>query len=510
MSPPDIDRRRFIEAGGALAALSLAAPLAVQTAAAATATNYKALVCVFLVGGNDGHNTVLATDSGSWSRYFAARNTGQSPIALMPPGAAPTPVGQISAVTGRRAQLATPEAWGGVLPIVPKSPQTIPGGAAGSVRTFALHPFLAPLQALFNRGRLAVVANLGTLTQPITKAQYQAGGPVPAFLFSHLDQQHAWQSTATDGVELGWGGQMADSFLSGNGANALFTAVAPLDNALFLSGRNTLQYVVDTGPAPAYLIGAVGSGLIFNGFAQPALMSAVIQNAGSTSDFANDHAAVVTRSIQAAGVVNAAVSQAPAALIPAPPAYVNPITGGTQVNPLAQQLQTVARMIAAAPGLGIQRQVFCVTLGSFDSHQNQNLTQPNLLAQLAQAMAYFDAALSNIGGVDLGASVTTFTASDFGRTFTTNGTGTDHAWGGHHFVMGGAVKGGDIYGQYPTVGIDLGSFVNPDMSGNALVPTLAVDQYAATLGGWFGVPAPALSAIFPNLGAFGAANLGFV
>jgi uncharacterized protein (DUF1501 family) len=197
-------------------------------------------------------------------------------------------------------------------------------------------------------------------------------------------------------------------------------------------------------------------------------------------------------------------------MVPNPPLYVNPISGATQVNNLAQQLQTVAKIIAAAPGLGLTRQVFHVGLLGFDTHSLQNVNQPDLLGQLAQALAYFDGVLTNLGGQDISASVTTFTASDFGRGFTVNGDGTDHGWGSHHFIMGGAVRGGVIYGQYPTLGLDSATFTNPDMLGNTLIPTTAVDQYAATLGAWFGVSPANLSAIFPNLGNFSTANLGFV
>jgi len=220
--------------------------------------------------------------------------------------------------------------------------------------------------------------------------------------------------------------------------------------------------------------------------------------------------AVVTRSINAAGTITQAVSQGAAATVAPPPAYTSPITGLTQPNPLAQQLQAVAELIAAAPQLGLRRQIFFLGMSTFDSHAGQNASQPDLLGQLAQALAYFDSTLSNLGGVDHSASVTTFTASEFGRTFTTNGSGTDHAWGSHHFVMGWAVKGGNIYGQYPTLGIDLGGFNNPNMVGAALIPTTSVDQYGATLGAWLGVPTSSLPAIFPNLANFAASNLGFV
>jgi uncharacterized protein (DUF1501 family) len=194
---------------------------------------------------------------------------------------------------------------------------------------------------------------------------------------------------------------------------------------------------------------------------------------------------------------------------------VNPFSGYTIPNTLAQQLGAVARMIAVAPVLGLTRQVFFVSLGGFDSHANQNSNQPDLLGQVAQAMAYFDGVLGNIGGVNMRSAVTTFTASDFSRTFTTNGSGTDHAWGSYQFVMGGALKTastglGDMYGQYPTLGVDSASFTNPNAVGNALVPTISVDQYAATLGAWMGVTSSDLAAIFPNLANFSTADLGFM
>jgi len=192
------------------------------------------------------------------------------------------------------------------------------------------------------------------------------------------------------------------------------------------------------------------------------------------------------------------------------PAYRNPITGATETNSLAVQLQAVARMIAAAPTLGVKRQIFFVSLGGWDTHDFQNTAQANNLSKVAHALAYFDGALGNLAGVNMREAVTTFTASDFSRTFTTNGDGTDHAWGGHHLVMGGSVRGGDIYGQYPTLGVDLGTFRNPDMSRSYLVPTTSVDQYGATMGRWLGVSEPNLDTIFPNLRNMASRGLGFV
>ncbi len=516
MTQRNIDRRALLRMGGALSVLGAGGSLALQlaaagSAAAATATDYKAIVCVFMFGGNDGHNTVLATDSDSWGRYWSARWTGQDPIALMPVGTPPTALGQVSPITGRKVAAANPEAWGGVLPIVPSVAQPIPPGTNATVRTFGLHPFLGPLQTLFNRRRLAVVANLGTLIQPITKAQFLPGSPLlPSNLFSHNDQQSIWQSGMAEGAQFGWGGAMADLLYGQNGVNSAFTSISSTGGAVFLAGRSTGQYAITPGGQPATFINGAHATTLFGSATGPATVSAVVQDTGSSSDFANDYAGVVTRSINAAGTISQAVSQGAATTVLPPPSYKSPITGLTQPNVLAQQFQAVAELIAAAPNLGLKRQIFFLGMPSFDTHAGQNAAQPDLLGQLAQAFAYFDATLSNLGGVDQSASVTTFTASDFGRAFTTNGTGADHGWGSHHFVMGGAVKGGRLYGQYPTLGVDLGGFSNPDMAGNTLIPTTSVDQYGATLGAWLGVPPSSLPAIFPNLGNFGASNLGFV
>jgi uncharacterized protein (DUF1501 family) len=516
MATSPMDRRQLLRYGGALSALGAAAPFALQLAAAGSAAgqsaaDYKALVCIFLFGGNDANNAVLATDADSWGRYFSARNTGADPIALMPVGTAVTPVGQTSPVTGRVSRAASPEAWGGVLPIVPNTANPVPAGTNATSRTFALHPFLGPAKTLFDAGRLAILANVGTLVTPITKAQYVAKSvAVPLRLYSHNDQQSEWQAGASEGAKLGWGGRMADLISGTNGTNSVFTAISVSGNAVFLSGQSVVQYQLSNNAQPAVLVTGAQGASLFGSSAGPSNVQALIQDISAPNDLANDYASVVSRSINTATAVNAAYAQPASAGIPAPAAFVNPITGVSGANSLAVQLQTVARMIAASGGLGLKRQVFFVSLGGWDTHQTQNSTQPVLLAQVAHALAYFDGVMGNIGGLDRRAQVTAFTASDFSRTFTTNGSGTDHAWGSHHFILGGAVSGKNIYGQYPTLGVDLGTFKNPDMVGNALIPTTSVDQYAATLGAWFGVGASDLNNIFPNLGRFSRANLGFV
>jgi uncharacterized protein (DUF1501 family) len=516
MTHGTIHRRQLLRIGGGLSMLGAAAPFAAQlvaagNAASQSAPDYKALVCVFLFGGNDSHNMVLATDSDSWGRYFAARNTGNDPIALMPVGTPPTPVGATNSVTGRVAEAASPEAWGGVLPIVPRTVQAIPAGTNASVRTFAVHPFMAPVKTLFDAGRLAVVANVGTLIRPITKTQYEARTVAfPANLFSHNDQQSTWQAGQTEGARTGWGGRFGDLLTSLNGTGSLFTAVSTAGNAVFLSGQNVVQYQMSTGAQPAAVITGQSGTSLFGSTVAPGRVRDIIQDTSSASLFAADYATTTGRSIAASSTLNSVFASSGVTSVPMAPAYRNPITGATETNSLANQLQAVARMIAAAPTLGVKRQIFFVSLGGWDTHAFQNTAQANNLSKVAHALAYFDGALGNLAGVNMREAVTTFTASDFSRTFTTNGDGTDHAWGGHHLVMGGSVRGGDIYGQYPTLGVDLGTFRNPDMSRSYLVPTTSVDQYGATMGRWLGVSEPNLDTIFPNLRNMASRGLGFV
>jgi uncharacterized protein (DUF1501 family) len=510
-------RRQFLLSAGAVAT---AAPIATAfglqlaafgQAASQSVSDYKALVCIFQLGGNDANNVVLPTDTDSWNRYWLARNTGADPIALMPVGSPVVPVGSVSPITGRTSGRATPEWWGGVLPIVPRTVNPVPPGTNATTRTFGLHPFMAPVVPLFEQGRLGIIANVGTLIEPVTKAQYIARSRrLPVNLFSHNDQQSVWQAGQVEGVRTGWGGQFGDMLASLNGSNSVFTALSTSGNTVFLSGRNVIQYQVSTGASPAVLLNGASATSLFGSSAAPALVRQIIQDTSHATTLGSDYSGVTNRSILASSTLNTAAAGAIPAGLPGAGTYTNRISGNTETNSIAVQLQTVARMIAAGQALGLRRQVFFVAMGGHDNHDVQNTAQPNNLAKLAAALALFDSTLANVGGVDMRASVTTFTASDFGRTYNTNGDGTDHAWGAHHFVMGGAVQGGDIYGQFPTVGVDVSGFNNPDMVSNHLIPTTSVDQFAATMGAWFGVSNTDLNTIFPNLRNFARPNLGFV
>ncbi|MBL8290175.1 MAG: DUF1501 domain-containing protein [Rubrivivax sp.] len=512
-------RRLFLRHGAALSALAGAgAPLALNllaagSAAAQAAPDYRALVCFFLFGGNDTYNMVLPTDAASWAAYTATRNQAPDPIALLAAGTAPNAA----------AGAGTPARLGGVLPIAALNATGLNTG-----RAFALHPLMGELRTMFDTDRrLAIVPNVGPLVMPTTKAQYgQASHPKPLRLFSHNDQQSTWQALAPEGATRGWGGRMGDALAAGNGS-AVFTSVSASGGAVWLNGNTVQQYQV--GSAGAIRLGANAGGQVYGSTAVAQALARIAGSARSGHVLEADVAAVAQRSIAAEETLRTALRPASDAAFGTAPAsgsynanadpklqYLNPLTGAMAFNAVAQQFQVVARMIDAAlrGAVAVKRQVFFVSLGGFDTHDLQNRNHADLMARVAQALRYFDTTLGALAARNL---VTTFTASDFGRTFTSNGDGTDHGWGAHHFVMGGAVKGGDVYGRFPVLAPKNANNNNFDGSGDqlgngSLLPVNSVDQMAATLGAWFGVSAGDLAAIFPNLANFDAAqrNLGFM
>ena len=508
-------RRVFLRQAGAMSALvGGAAPLALNlsalgSAAAAGAADYKAIVCLFFYGGNDAYNMVLPTDAASWQAYTTTRNQAPDPISLLAAGVAPDP----AAAAGSPARL------GGVLPISPLRAQS---------RSFALHPMMASLQTLFNTDkRLAILPNIGPLVMPTTKAQYgQSSYPKPARLFSHNDQQNTWQALGPEGASLGWGGRMGDMLVAQN-TRPVFTAVSASGNAVFVSGSTVQQYQVSTNGAIA--LGVNTASQVFGSADVGAVLQQLASSTRSDHPFDADVATVARRAIDAEQTLRNLRAASDPVFGTTPPVgttysqandpklrYVNPVTGATVSSGLAQQFQVVARMIEAGltGATGVQRQVFFVSLGGFDTHDGQNKTHADLYARIAHALAYFDTTLGALGARN---NVTTFSASDFGRTFTSNGDGTDHGWGSHHFVMGGAVKGGDLYGTFPVLGLKNANNSNfdssPDQLGNgAMLPGTSVDQLGATLGRWFGLSDTQIATIFPNLANFNLSvrDLGFM
>jgi uncharacterized protein (DUF1501 family) len=458
-----MSRRDFLRCVASAGVLRAAAPFGMQLAGigAAAATqnpqDYRALVCVFMFGGNDSYNTILPFDKSEFDVY---RNI--------------------------RPEIALP--LESLLEIRPEN---------ASGRRFALHPALAPMQKLFGNGTAAIVANVGPLVVPIQDAAAfrQPSVPRPPKLFSHNDQQAVWQSFSPEGAKIGWGGRMGDLWAEQNG-NHMFTAISTSGNALLLASEKTRQYQISVRGAIG--INRLGAQSLFgSGMAAEALRAQIA--ATHNHAFQQEYGAVVERSVEAHGLIAAALDTLP---------ETDPRVALPQEltqDRLAQQLRVVARMIGvrAHENLRMKRQIFFVSLGGFDTHDDQLEKQAELLASFARSVAYFQESMSRL---DVADSVTLFTASDFGRTLTSNGDGSDHGWGGHHFIVGGAVNGGRIYGHFPDIALNTAT----EVGNGRLLPTTAVDQYVATLGRWMGVSENDLSLLLPNLSNFTPRNLGFL
>lgn len=456
-------RRAFLKRASALSVAGIAAPWALNLAAmaeasAATAGDYKALVCVFLYGGNDYANTLVPYDAGNYALYQQMRP---------------------SFAYARDSLTATALA-----------PAVDPQDSAGFAHQYALAPELAPLLPLFNGGQLGVMLNVGTLVQPTTKLQYtNKSVKLPPKLFSHNDQQSVWQSSSPEGATSGWGGRMGDLFEAGNG-NATFTCINVSGNAVFLSGKSAVQYQVST--SGSVQLAGLKSPLFGSASCTEALRALISQPRAHLLE--NEYNRVTRRSIDANGTLTGALAAATPLATPFPAG-----------NSLADQLKMVARMISAAPALGAKRQVFFVSLGGFDNHDAMLTVHPGLMTTVAAALSAFYSATVELGVAD---KVTAFTASDFGRTLSGNNDGSDHGWGSMHFMLGGAVNGKRFYGSAPVVANG-----GPDDVGQGrLLPSTSVDQFAATMGKWLGASDSELLALLPNLGNYNASarNLGFV
>lgn len=458
-------RRAFLQRASAVSVAGIATPWALNLAAMAEASaataasdDYKAIVCVFLYGGNDYANTLIPYDASNYNAYYNLRPTlAYSRDSLVNTVLAPT---------------------------------VAPVDAAGFSRQYALAPELAPLLPIFNAGKMGVMLNVGTLVQPTTKLQYtNKTVALPPKLFSHNDQQSVWQSSAPEGATSGWGGRMGDLFESGNG-NATFTCVNVSGNAVFLSGKAAVQYQISTNGSVPF--SALQSPLFGSSACSAALQTLVTQPRAHLLE--NEYTRVTKRSIDANSILTAALGSAGQIATPFPAA-----------NNLGDQLKMVARMVSSAKAIGARRQVFFVSMGGFDTHDGLLTVHPGLLKSVADAVSAFYNATLELGVAD---KVTTFTASDFGRTLSGNNDGSDHGWGSMHFMLGGAVKGQRFYGVPPAVASN-----GPDDVGQGrLLPTTSVDQYAATLGKWLGASDTDLLGLLPNLANYNASarNLGFV
>ncbi len=448
-------RREFLKRSSALSVVGVAAPWALNLAAigeasAQSANDYKAIVCVFLQGGNDNGNTLVPYDEASHAAYSTQR---------------------LSLTVPRDALAAN------VL-----SPATaLPEG-----RRFALPTSMSPLKSLFDSGQMAALLNVGPIIQPTSKAQYTAlSVPLPPKLFSHNDQQSVWQSSQPEGSTTGWGGRMGDLFAAGNG-NATFTAISTSGNAVYLAGDQAVQYQVSGGGSIP--INGIRVSLFGSTAAAQALRQVITQPAGAHL-MNQAYATITQRSIDADVALRGALSAAPTLATTFP------------ATPLGTQLRMVARTISARAALGAKRQVFFVSIGGFDAHDDLMTNQPALLSQVADAMSSFYHATVEMG---VAQQVTSFTASEFGRTLVSNGDGSDHGWGSHHFVVGGAVRGQRFVGTAP----DFTRNGPDDVGQGRLLPTTGVDQLAATLATWMGVGSGSLASVVPGIGNFTNRDLG--
>ncbi len=471
----ELQRRAFLKRSAQLGAMGAAAPFAlnmslISDAAAFTgAGDFKAVVCLFLLGGNDHDDTLIPYDNTNYNLYNTIRGGGAGQTA--------------GGIARARADLAATA-------LNPLAPQTLTNNVQ-----YALHPAMTRMKTRWDEGRMAALLNVGTLIRPTTLTEYRSSDrvrfPLPFGLFSHNDQQSVWQSSAPEGATSGWGGRLADLAMSSN-TNSIFTAISAAGNSVFLTGQSALAYQVSGSGAIKLRSGntrVAGSTTAFNMMRE--IMS---QPDPSAHIFEGEYNRVSKRSIDSEAVYSTALNGATL--------NTNFAQNGN-TSGIAAQLRIVARTIAARQALGVNRQVFFVTMGGYDHHDNLIGGHNTLLSQLDFAMDAFYQATTEMGIAD---KVTLFTASDFGRTMSSNGDGSDHGWGGHHFMLGGGVKGGQYYGIAPEV-----STTGTGQVGQGrIIPTTSVDQYGATISNWFGAAPGELQTLFPNIGNFSGANLGFL
>jgi uncharacterized protein (DUF1501 family) len=453
-------KRSFLKMLGALSAAGtgIATPLGMNLMSMASSSvlaaggqeDYKAIVCLFMFGGNDSHNMVVPYDLSAYTNYYNMR----------------------SSIAIARDKLLAFNA------------DNVTDG-----RQFSFHPAMIEIKQMFDAGNVAVLSNVGTLVEPSTKAQILANtAQLPPKLYSHNDQQCVWQAGAPEGSSSGYGGRMADIIKAQN-SNALFTTISPFGANSFLAGKLTSQYVVSVNGAIP--IAMANSSTLFGSSVGISVANDLL-TANHAHMMEQDLSNVNKSSINGINILASALPKAPELPIPA-----------DAMSNLSMQMRAIAQIIASRQALGVKREVFFVGIGGFDSHDDQIVNQNKNLSIISKSMAYFYNATAALG---LDKNITTFTASDFGRTLASNGDGSDHGWGAHHLMMGGAVRGRNIFGKWPVLAMN-----GPDdMGSGRLIPSTAVEQYLATLATWIGIPDSGLVDIFPNLKNFGVKNLGFM
>jgi len=470
-----LSRRNFLRSSGAFAMAGTAGfstALSSFSAMAADTSGYKALICVFLKGGLDCHDTVIPYDQSSYNSYTNARSS------------------LINAYRNIGGDSSRERA--ALLPLTPTNASALGG------RQFALPPNMQSMHSLFEDGRAAIIGNVGPLIEPINRTTYRdRSGTRPKQLFSHNDQQATWMSLSPEGQATGWGGRFADAAnSSGANANSVFSAISMSSNEVFLIGRNTQQYQLNPRDGAQTIRELTRRSLRGTGRDSSRLQTILEEHYNAQGSVTNNlFQRDLNNSTRRAIDANNRFNEAREAGVGINTVF--PDTG------LSEQLRTVAETIALRNILNVNRQVFIVTMGGFDSHSNQAQNLPARQRAVADAIAAFSNATSDLG---IQNDVTLFTASDFGRTLTANGDGTDHGWGAHHFIVGGAVKGRQIYGQMPASGLN-----HEQDSGNGrLIPTTSIEQFAAPLGRWFGLDDTEINNAFPNLRNFTSPPLAFV
>ena len=452
-----LSRRHFLRTSSAALGISPFIPIG---ALAADTSGYKALVCVFLYGGCDTHDVLIGQDVTSYDKWAAARSSLLTEYA-----ASSTPTAR-----DRTSLLALN-----------------PTNAAdyGS-RTFGMPPEMSGLHGLFESGQAAIVPNVGPLIQPTTRQEIiDETAIVPSRLQSHNDQQSIWQSFGAEGAGLGWGGRILDAVAEASP----FTAMSATSNAVFLSGDLTQPMAVGSSGTVPQVWPTQSS--LHGSSALPSAIKDYYRNSalGATNPMMRD---IINK--QAEAIDN---GEALAAALAGQTLRDSIVLTD---NKLSEQLGTIANVIQARGAIGVSRQVFFASMGGFDTHNDQAKSLPALLEQLSAAITSFQNA---IDGAGLSNEVTLFTASDFGRSLSSNATGTDHGWGSHHFVVGGAVNGQQIHGDVPDFDLEH----DQDYNRGSLIPQISVDQYGAELASWFGLTNSEINGIFPNLGNFNASAL---
>ncbi len=468
-------RRTFLSGASALSAASLVGlgnSLAAFQANAAETGGYKALVCVFLFGGLDNHDTIIPYDQASYNRWADLRRSLLDIYDGVDGGS-----------TRVRNRL---------LPLNPSN-----AGSFGG-RQFALPPEMSGIKNLFDSGDAAIVGNVGPLIRPLNRQQYENQSvEQPKRLFSHNDQQTTWMSSQPEGAQFGWGGRFADAAINSgvNTANRDFTTLTSFQSSLYLTGEDVKPYQMGLNGAPvinALLNLEDGRGSADGEARYQALRDHLIaMEFNSPNLIERDIATAMRTALPTNETFNAALES------------LQPFSADFGESFLGRQMGAVANTIAIRSALAVNRQVFFVGLGGFDTHGDQVFTLPGLQAEVDAAIVAFHQAMGELG---LQNDVTVFTGSDFGRTLAVNGDGTDHGWGGHHFVVGGAVQGGRIYGDIPPADFNH----DLDAGSGRLIPTLSVEQFAEPLGRWFGLNDSEIANALPNLANFGGSQLDFV